>query len=288
MTAPYPAPAPCRTQGARGTADTPPATHDNATIKAAFTLIELLVVIAIIAILASMLLPALTQARERAKISKCQSNLKQIGVGFLVYTMENRDCVPVATRLDGTKIRTWQDLLYMAGGLPEPETIRDANNENPRIPCSGIWLCPSTPVSKSTKDVTGLINNSFSYGCNVDRMIIPTPGIYGAAAYPRGAKTLPIKLSRIPQPGQRVAFLDSERCSTPGTTDKYGASEVRSPTQKDWLITSNIGVASRRHSDRVNLQMADGRVITRSYVEVQENVDDIWGDEWWIDFLNSL
>ena len=47
-TAPYPAPAPCRTQGARGTADTPPASHDHVTVKAAFTLIELLVVIAII------------------------------------------------------------------------------------------------------------------------------------------------------------------------------------------------------------------------------------------------
>ena len=46
--APYAAPAPCRTQGVRGAADTPPASHDHATVKAAFTLIELLVVIAII------------------------------------------------------------------------------------------------------------------------------------------------------------------------------------------------------------------------------------------------
>ena len=85
-----------------------------------------------------------------------------------------------------------------------------------------------------------------------------------------------------------MAFLSSERCSTTGTTDQYEANEVRSRKQKNRLTTSNIGSASRRHTDQVNLQMADGRGITQSYGEVQENVDDIRGDEWWIDFLNSL
>ena len=72
-----------------------PTHHQFPRIFKAFTLIELLVVIAIIAILAAILFPVFARARENARRSSCQSNLKQIGLGVLQYTQDYDETFPL-------------------------------------------------------------------------------------------------------------------------------------------------------------------------------------------------
>ncbi|MBN2641805.1 MAG: type II secretion system protein [Victivallales bacterium] len=99
-----------------------------------FTLVELLVVIAIIAILASMLLPALNQARGRAKAIKCTSNLKQWGTVFQLYMDSYEGWTPAPTA------PSWFSQIITV--MPGKAGYRDFTNSHESRSDLDIWNCP--------------------------------------------------------------------------------------------------------------------------------------------------
>ncbi len=213
--------------------------HYNKAKKRGFTLIELLVVISIIALLAAILFPVFSKARENARRTSCMSNLKQIGLGMMMYTQDydeqyaaalagtyavpltyvTSDCTgtpcgtyTVSDGMSTGKYKSWMDFLY------------------PYVKNLQIFTCPSRSLSS-------VGTNPPSYGYS---------GYINGLNLPSGHRS-PLKVAAISRPSEIIMNIDD-----------YLTAGIYAPSYSSWR-----GIADTRfapHFDGASIAFADGHV----------------------------
>ncbi len=228
--------------------------NPRSAIRKGFTLIELLVVIAIIAILASLLLPALAKAKEKAKATQCLSNMKQMQICWVMYYNDSNDYLPP----NGTPAST--NSWILGNAQTDTTTVNIQNgllyqyNKSP-----GIYLCPSDKfVINAPADP--LHGHPTAYqapqtrSCSIDFALggfRPNQGETGPSDSYNGVTTL-AKFTQILNPGtaQKIVFVDeNENSVDDGCIGIYPLSSG----QREWC-----NLPGSRHNNGCTFSYADG------------------------------
>lgn len=201
-----------------------------------FTLIELLFVIAIIAILASLLLPSLSRAKETARQIQCGGNLKQIGQAVSMYQGDWRDYFPGSVTGTAYFFRNLEPYT----NIFHSEAAYDADK-------AGIYLCPSDSIRKSfSKTGVDVVNRSYmqNYYCRWDCTISTTDQMK--------------RISTIKNPSS-IIYLADGKDLRPGASGVTGWATLCSANTWPFPITGGNPEygADFRHSNRMNELFCD-------------------------------
>jgi prepilin-type processing-associated H-X9-DG protein/prepilin-type N-terminal cleavage/methylation domain-containing protein len=225
----------------------------------AFTLIELLVVIAIIAILAALLLPALSKAKSRAQTIICMNNQKQLTLCLHLYVPDNNDFFPPnnpgATFTMTTNGDSFSYSLN-ASWLPDPDALTEINPSNiingllfkynTSLP---IYHCPSDQSTLQAADGTPLSQLRWrSY--NMSQSVNGNPDPTYSAYIPAWTKFTAV---RHPIPSELFVLVD-ENADTIQDAN-YGAPPIDSYYEQMWW-----DMPSDRHAQGANISFVDGHV----------------------------
>jgi prepilin-type N-terminal cleavage/methylation domain-containing protein/prepilin-type processing-associated H-X9-DG protein len=194
-----------------------------------FTLIELLVVIAVIALLAAILFPVFSRAREKARQSSCASNIKNLGTAVLMYTQDFDETLPLAAyQVPPSDVLTWHDLT-------------DAYVKNQQI-----WHCPSSAVKKT--DGGGKITTH--YGYNAPHLTTMASDFSNAGTHHA------VVLADVNVPTQTVLLADA-KSSVDGSWCGDDGKYLLAPSGSD---SDCWGRPNWLHSDGGNVLWLDGHV----------------------------
>lgn len=188
-----------------------------------FTLIELLVVIAIISLLAAILFPVFSRARENARKSSCANNLKQIGIGLAQYAQDYDETMPGVT-LGGTGTPRWHDLLQ------------------PYMKSRQVFKCPSNSSTTTFTGSTGTwFNHYLGNGNNVGSGSTPGTGFNFRRpldATDAAGVALTTSLADIQKPAETIAV--SENQGTRNSSNLYSTSTAGGMDFTNHLSSTNF------------------------------------------------